>query len=81
MIHALIGVFFFFALLEGYAMQEAKMTILNRVQFLWHLTSNLHSERDKLKDEVATLAKQQAESLASNEKANSTIRKLRAKNY
>jgi hypothetical protein len=39
-------------------MQEAKMTILNRVQFLWHLTSNLRSERDKLKEEVVALAKQ-----------------------
>jgi hypothetical protein len=39
-------------------MQEAKMTILNWVQFLWHLTSNLHAERDKLKKEVAALAKQ-----------------------
>jgi hypothetical protein len=52
-------------------MQEAKMTILNQVHFLWHLTSNLRFERDKLK----------AESLASNEKANATVCKLRAKNY
>jgi hypothetical protein len=34
-----------------------------------------------LKEEVAALAKRLAESLASNEKANATIRKLRAKNY
>jgi hypothetical protein len=34
-----------------------------------------------LKEEVAARAKQQAESLASNDKMNATIRKLRAKNY
>jgi cell division protein FtsB len=83
MIHALIGVFFFFvivALPDDYAMQEAKMTILNWLQVLSHLPSSLHAEIDNLKEEVAALDKQQAESLASNEKANTTIHKLRAEN-
>jgi serine phosphatase RsbU (regulator of sigma subunit) len=82
MIHALIGVFFFFviALPDDYVMQEAKMTILNRLQVLSHLPSNLRSKINKLKEEVAAMAKQQAESLASNEKANATIHKLRAEN-
>jgi hypothetical protein len=61
-------------------MQEAKMTILNRLQVLSHLPSNVHAEIDKLKEEVAVLAKQQAESLASNGKVNATIHKLRAEN-
>jgi hypothetical protein len=82
MIHALNGVFFFFvvALPDDYAMQEAKMTILNRLQVLSHLPSNLRAEIDKLKEEVAVLAKQQAESLASNGKVNATIHKLMAEN-
>jgi hypothetical protein len=62
MIHSLIEVFFFFAIVVAlpgdYAMQEAKMTILNWVQVLSHLPSNLHAENNKLKEEVAALARQ-----------------------
>jgi predicted nuclease with TOPRIM domain len=83
MIHSFIGILFFFvvvALLDDYAMQEAKMTILNRVKVLLHLPSNLHAEIDKLKEEVTALAKQQAESLASYEKANAIIDELNDEN-